>query len=225
MEDYAALDLKYHLLRGEDASDDLRRQSINAYYHYLTQYHNWLLNHIHKNKKYALTLSTPDGFEEFYTVHRKHDSILGQHGNPLTVGQLINATMTELFPIVRTLKEKGASDYFYEFAIDNMLINKFRAFSAFAMDMAQGGPTIINNLLPQVSSPLGVNGIYSNLCKMENELELTEEQKRTVADLKSGVNMLRETHSSSSNGGCFGMLLLLLSAGATGLATLVALIF
>lgn len=218
MANYAALGVKYYLLRGENRNEDFRRQSIQAYYDYLVRYEEWLLNHIHNTKDYSLTTSTPTGFEEYYALHMKHNSIVNKYNGPLDSGKLIDETMIELFPSIKTLKERGLSDYLFELAVSNMIVGKFKAFGYFLIHMAKGGQMILQTILPNATAPLGIDGIYSKLNQVETELEMTDEQKKTMADVKSGLEALRKNSSNSSNGGCFGMLLFLLSAGASGLA-------
>lgn len=224
IENYAALGIKYYLLRGENKDDDLHRQSIQAYYDYLVRYEEWLLKHIHNKKDYSLTVSTPEGYVAYYDLYTKHKSIIDKYNGPLDSGKLINEIMRELFPSVKTLKEKGVSQYFYELAVTNMIVGKFTAFGYFLIQMAKGGQGTLQIFLYKATEPLGVDGIYSKLCQVDTELEMTEDQKKTVGDVKSGLEALRKNYGNSSNGGCFGMLLLLLSAGASGLAMMFAFI-
>ncbi|MCM1490026.1 MAG: hypothetical protein NC095_04290 [Muribaculum sp.] len=224
LENYAALGIKYYLLRGENKDEELRRQSIQAYYDYLVRYEEWLLKHIHNDKDYSLTVSTPEGYEAYYDLFFKHKSIIDKYNGPLDSGKLINETMRDLFPLIKTLKERGLSDYLFELAVTNMIVGKFQAFGYFLIHMAKGGQVILQTVLPNATEPLGVDGIYSKLCQVESELEMTDEQKKTVADVKSGLEALRKKYGNSSNGGCFGTLLLLLSAGASGLAMMFAFI-
>ena len=224
MENYAALGIKYYLLRGESKDEEFRRLSIQAYYDYLVKYEEWLLKHVHNNKAYSLTVSTPEGYEAYYDLYIKHKSIIDKYNGPLDSGKLINDTMKDLFPLIKTLKERGLSDYLFELAVTNMIVGKFKAFGYFLIHMAKGGQVILQTVLPNATDPLGVDGIYSKLCQVESELEMIEEQKKTMADVKSGLEALRKNYGNSSNGGCFGMLLLLLSAGASGLAMMFAFI-
>lgn len=224
MENYAALGIKYYLLRGESKDEELRHLSIQAYYDYLVRYEEWLLKHIHNDKDYSLTVSTPEGYEAYYDLYLKHKSIMDKYNGPLDSGKIINETMSDLFPLIKTLKEKGVSDYLFELAVTNMIIGKFQAFGYFLINMAKGGQVILQTVLPNATAPIGVDGIYSKLCQVESELEMTEEQKKTVVDIKSGLEALRKNYGNSSNGGCLGMLLLLLSAGASGLTMMLALI-
>lgn len=225
LENYAALGIKYYLLRGENKDENLRRQSIQAYYDYLVRYEEWLMNHIHNNKEYSLTLSTPEGFEEYYALQKKHNALLERYSGPLSSGKLINETMTVLYPAVKTLKEKGLSDYLYDLSVSNMIVGKFKGFGYFVIHMAKGGQAVLQTAITPAAEPLGVDGIYSKICQVESELDMSEENKKTIADVKMGLEALKKNYgSSNNNGGCFGMLLLLLSAGASGLAMMFAFI-
>lgn len=223
--DYAALGVKYNILRGGERDETFRRQSIDAYYRYLVEYEEWLLDHIHDNKEYSLTQSTPEGFEAYYALQRKHTSIVDDNKNPMEAGKLINEVMNKLFPDVKTLKEKGLSDYLYDLSVTNMIVGKYEALGHFLIYMGKDGQMILQTVLPHATEPLGIDGIYSNICQVENELEMSEDNRKTITDVKAVVEALRKNYGGNpSNGGCFGMLLLLLSMGASGLAMMFALI-
>lgn len=227
LENYAAIGIKYFLLRGEKKDEELRRQSIEAYYDFLTRYESWLLDYIHNNKDYSLTLSTPEGFEAFYALNKKHTALCDKYSSPLESGKLIIDMMVELYPSIKELPGKGVSDFLYELTISNMVVGKYKAFGMFLVHMAKGGPTILSTVLPTATAPLGIDGIYSKICQVETELEMSDDNKKTIADVKSGLETLKKNHiggTSNGGGGCFGMLLLLLSAGASGVAMMFAFI-
>jgi len=215
--DYAALGIKYHLLSSGEKDRSFREKSIRAYYEYLPKYEHYLLGYIRNNKNYHLTQSSPEGLNAYIELNKQHEEILDEFDNPMSSGKLINAVMVKLFPKIINLKETGISEYYYNRAVSDMIIGKFKAYGHLLVHMAKGGAMVLQTVIEPASEPLGMNGIYNKLLEVEMSLDLKEEQKKDIADIKAGIEALRKNNIGQSGGsGCFGTLLLLATA-ATGL--------
>lgn len=76
---------------------------------------------------------------------------------------------------------------------------------------------VLQTVIEPASAPLGMDGIYNKLLEAEEALDLNEDEKKDVADIKAGIEALKKNNIGQSGGsGCFGALLLLATA-ATGL--------
>lgn len=217
MLDYAALGIKYHLLSSGEKDKSFREKVIKAYYEYLPLYEQYLLNYIRDNKNYNLTQSSPEGLDAYIELNKQHEEILSGFDGPLSSGKLINAVMVKLFPKIKDLKETGISEYYYNRAVSDMIIGKFKAYGFLLVHMAKGGAMVLQTVIEPASAPLGMDGIYNKLLEVEEALDLDEDETKDVADIKAGIEALKKNNIGQSGGsGCFGALLLLATA-ATGL--------
>lgn len=215
--DYAALGIKYHLLSSGEKDKSFREKSIRAYYEYLPKYEQYLSDYIRNNGNYQLTQSTPEGIAAYIDLNKQHEEILSGFDGPLSSGKLINAVMVNLFPKIKNLRETGISEYYYNRAVSDMIVGKFKAYGFLLVHMAKGGAMVLQTVIEPASEPLGMNGIYNKLLEVEGALDLDEDQRKDVADIKAGIEALKKNNIGQSGGsGCFGTLLLLATA-ATGL--------
>lgn len=215
--DYAALGIKFHLYSSRENDKSFRDETIRAYYEYLPKYEQYLLNYIRDNKTYDLTQSSPEGLDAYIELNKQHEYILSEFDGPLSSGKLINAVMVKLFPKIKTLKETGISKYYYNRAVSDMIIGKFKAYGLLLAHMAKGGARVLQAGIVPASAPLGMNGIHNMLLEVERSLDLDADEKKVVADIKAGIEALKKNNIGQSGGsGCFGALLLLATA-ATGL--------
>ena len=215
--DFAVLGFKYHLFSSGEKDKSFREKSIQAYYKYLPKYEQYLLDYIRDNKNYNLTQSTPEGLDAYVELNKQHEEILSGFEGPLSLGKLINAAMVSLFPKVKNIKEAGISEYYYNRAVSDMIIGKFKVYGLLLVRMAKGGAPVLDIFIEHASEPLGMNGIYNKLLEVESALDLGEDQRKEVADIKAGIDALKKNNfGQSGNSGCFGTLLLLATA-ATGL--------
>ena len=215
--DYAALGIKYHLLSSGEKDKSFREKSMRAYYEYLPKYEQYLLDYIRNNGNYQLTQSTPEGITAYIDLNKQHEEILSGFDGPLSSGKLINAVMVNLFPKIKNLRETGISEYYYNRAVSDMIVGKFKAYGFLLVHMAKGGAMVLQTVIEPASEPLGMNGIYNKLLEVEGALDLDEDQRKDVADIKAGIEALKKNNIGQSGGsGCFGILLLLATA-ATGL--------
>ncbi len=215
--DYAALGIKYHLLGSGEKDKSFREKAIRAYYEYLPKYEQYLLDYIRENGNYQLTKSNPQSLDAYIDLNKQHEEILSGFEGPLSSGKLINAVMVKLFPKIKELKETGISEYYYNRAISDMIIGKFKAYGFLLVQMAKGGAMVLQTVIEPASQPLGINGIYDKLLEVEGAFDLDAEQKKDISELKAGIEALRKNHVGQNGGsGCFGTLLLFATA-ATGL--------
>lgn len=220
--DYAALGIKYHLLSSGEKDKSFREKSIQAYYGYLPKYEQYLLEYIRTNGNYQLTQSSPEGLAAYINLNKQHEEILSGFDGPLSSGRLINAVMVKLFPKIKALRETGISEYYYNRAISDMIIGKFKAYGFLLVQMAKGGAMVLQTVIEPASQPLGINGIYDMLLEVEGAFNLDEDQTKDIADLKAGIEALKKNHVGPSGGsGCLGALLLLATATTGLVASLV----
>ena len=177
-EDYAALGIKYHLLSSGEKDKSFREKSIRAYYEYLSKYEQYLLDYIRDNENYNLTQSSPEGIDAYIELNKQHEDILSEFDHPMSSGKLINAVMVKLFSKIKNLKETGISEYYYNRAVSDMFIGKFKTYGLLLVHMANGGPMVLQTVIEPASEPLGVNGIYNKLLEVEGSLDLDEDKKR-----------------------------------------------
>lgn len=222
MLDYAALGLKYHLLSSGDRDKAFREKAIKSYYDYLPKYESYLLNLIQRENRYDLTQSSNGGLDTYVDLNNQHESILSGFEGPLASGKLINEVMTKLFPKINLLKDSGISEYYYNRAVSDMIIGKFKAYVYLLAHMAKGGPTILHTVIEPASEPLGISGIYNKLVEVEASLTFDEDQRKEIAELKTAIETVKKGHGGGSdNSGCFGTLLLLATAASGLLASLI----
>lgn len=222
MLDYAALGLKYHLLSTGEKDKSFREKAIKAYYEYLPLYESYLLSLIQKDGKYELTQSSKEGLNTYIDLNNQHESILSAFEGPLASGKLINEVMTKLYPKIKILNESGISEYYYNRAVSDMILGKFKAYVYLLAHMAKGGPTVLHTVIEPASEPLGIGGILNKLVEVETTLNLDDDQRKEVVELKTAIETVKKGHGGgSSNSGCFGTLLLLVTAASGLLASLI----
>lgn len=222
--DYAALGIKLYLLTGDKADEEYRKDVIRKYFSLLPYYEGQVFNHIHFSQNYELIDMKSSAFEAYFALHQKHQKILDSFKGGLDVGRLISDAVTVLYPEIITLKEKGVSQNYYDRAVGDMILAKFNAYAALLIHLGKGVPGGMSLVLEPASKPLGINGIYNKLEQVESTLELSEDNRKLLENVKTAINSIRKATGSTSSGGCFGTLLLLLTA-ASGLVTSLIFIF
>lgn len=224
--DYAALGIKIRLNHYSSENDsNFRDKVIQAYYDYLTKYEQFLLNHIKCSGSYQLTLSSAEGLKAYIELDREHVDILNQAGGPMASGKLINEVMIRLFPKIKNLRDTGVSEYYFNRAVSDMIIGKFKAYEYFLMQMSKGGIKTLQSVLEPASEPLGMNGIHGKLSEVEEAFDLNEDQKMMISDLKSALESLQNNNTGKGNNtGCLGALMLCASA-TFGLLALMFIVF
>ena len=212
--------LNFHLLRfmdflykSKEYDKEKSAAAIKAYYDILPKYKNFLINYIINNQRWDLTINSKDAFMEYADVYNEHQKLLGNLSSHMQIASLIKDTRNLLFEKVINLKTTGIDQKTYNDVVSDVIIGKFLGLRIVLNSMAEGGVTTLGLLASLIFKEYSIKDIKSFACEVEEKLSLNEEQQKEIDETKKMLDLLLKNGiggSSSSDSGCFSILLLML---------------
>ena len=150
---------------------------------------------------------------EYADVYNEHQKLLGNLSSHMQIASLIKDTRNLLFEKVINLKTTGIDEKTYNDVVSDVIIGKFLGLRIVLNSMAEGGVTTLGLLASLIFKEYSIKDIKSFACEVEEKLSLNEEQQKEIDETKKMLDLLLKNGiggSSSSDSGCFSILLLML---------------
>jgi hypothetical protein len=211
MANFYGLRLMAFLYSSGDVDEAKRKENIEAYFHLLPQYQEFLIDYIVNNQRWDLTVNSKEAFLAYHDIYSEHKALLQKYPNAGTqITLLIKEVRITLMDKIIHLKELGIDNETYKSVVSDVVIGKYLALKFILNQMAGGGAGTLGLYADIIFRDYPLKEVYISSCEVQDKFDLDEEQKKQMSDVKKMLEFLYEKNvgtSSSSGSGCMLTLL------------------